>query len=416
MTKFMASAEFDVVIAGASLHGVTVARILRQVVGPELRIGLIDYSGTLRSVATIQKESPRAFAVAAASKNLLDTLGIWTRVEDDAQPVRRIEITDTPLKSVVRQPLLSYDNLTEAGAPASYIVPDGALRRALFDGFSDACDVQVFSGANLLSCGQDASGTRIEIALDDGSSVTASLLIGADGPRSRVRQLAGVRTLQKDYRQTGLCVRVGFERPHGERAVQHFLPGGPFAILPLSHNRACITWSERRDVADRLLDLPAEEFACELRQRIGSRYGKIEVLSQVASWPLMMHLARHFVGERFALVGDAVRGVHPIAGQGMNLGLRDVAALGDVISDAVSVGGDIGAGEVLSAYERWRRFDSTLSTATFDRLNALFSNDVPLFRAAREIGVRAVDRMPGLKQAFVTEAAGLSGQVPSLMQ
>ncbi len=206
------------------------------------------------------------------------------------------------------------------------------------------------------------------------------------------------------------------EKPHGGRAVQHFLPSGPFAILPLTGNRSCITWSEEEKRAKEILALDDAGFLAEVEQRFGYRLGAIVLEGPRASWPLDMHLARALVADRFALIGDAAHGVHPIAGQGLNLGLRDVAALTEVVADAARLGLDIGSVTVLERYERWRRLDSALSAATFDALNRLFSNDWTVLRTARDFGLGLVDRMPGLKQFFVTEAAGLTGDVPKLLR
>jgi 2-octaprenyl-6-methoxyphenol hydroxylase len=198
--------------------------------------------------------------------------------------------------------------------------------------------------------------------------------------------------------------------------VQHFLPSGPFAILPLKGNRACITWTEDADEARRILTLDDESFLAEVEQRFGGKLGTIALDGPRQSWPLEMHLARRYVGHRFALVGDAAHGVHPLAGQGLNLAFRDVAALTEVVSEAVRLGFDPGDTQALARYERWRRFDSVVSAAAFDGLNRLFASDLTLLRSAREFGLGLVDRMPALKRFFVSEAAGLTGELPRLLK
>jgi 2-octaprenyl-6-methoxyphenol hydroxylase len=218
------------------------------------------------------------------------------------------------------------------------------------------------------------------------------------------------------YPQTGITTTVGLAQPHAGRATQHFLPSGPFAILPLPGDRASITWTEDRQRAHAILALDDAGFIAEVAKRFGHRLGAITLAGPRAAWQLDMHLARGLIADRFALVGDAAHGVHPIAGQGLNLGLRDVAALAEVVADAARLGLDFGSVAVLERYERWRRLDSALSAATFDALNRLFSNDWTLLRSARDFGLGLIERMPGLKRLFVAEAAGLSGDVPRLLR
>jgi 2-octaprenyl-6-methoxyphenol hydroxylase len=242
------------------------------------------------------------------------------------------------------------------------------------------------------------------------------LLVAADGRNSPLREAAGIGVVRWSYPQTGIVATVRLDRPHQGRAVQHFLPSGPFAVLPLTDDRACITWTEDAARASAILALDDAGFLAETEKRFGYRLGSISLAGPRASWPLDMHLARALVADRFALVGDAAHGVHPIAGQGLNLGLRDVAALTEVVADAARLGLDIGALTVLERYERWRRLDSALSAATFDALNRLFSNDSTPLRTARDFGLGLVERMPALKRFFVSEAAGLNGEVPRLLR
>jgi 2-octaprenyl-6-methoxyphenol hydroxylase len=259
----------------------------------------------------------------------------------------------------------------------------------------------------------DPHGVSIRLA---NATLRAPLLVGADGRASRLRDDAGIKILRWSYPQTGIVTTVGHSKPHHGRALQHFLPSGPFAILPLTHNRSCITWTEASAGAQELLALEDEGFRAELDRRFDYRLGQIVAVGARAAWPLDMHLARALVGERFALIGDAARVVHPIAGQGLNLGLRDVAALTEVIADAARLGLDIGAQLVLERYERWRRLDSALSAATYDALNRLFSNDWTLLRTARDFGLAVLDQLPALKQFLVAEAAGVTGEVPKLLR
>jgi 2-octaprenyl-6-methoxyphenol hydroxylase len=241
-------------------------------------------------------------------------------------------------------------------------------------------------------------------------------VVAADGRRSFLREAAGIKVVGWSYPQTGIVTTVAHERPHEGVAVQHFLPAGPFAILPLCGDRSCITWTEDRDEARRILALDDAAFLAEVDLRFGGRLGTLSLAGPRGSWPLEMHLARSYVAPRLALVGDAAHGVHPIAGQGLNLALRDVAALAEVVADAARLGLDIGSTDTLRRYERWRRFDSVLSAAAFDGLNRLFSNDWTLLRTIRDAGLGLVDRLPAVKRMFVGEAAGLSGELPRLVR
>jgi 2-octaprenyl-6-methoxyphenol hydroxylase len=262
------------------------------------------------------------------------------------------------------------------------------------------------------------STTDTEIAIDlaRGSPLAARLLIATDGRRSPLRAQAGIKVVRWPHDQIGIVARLHHERPHNGRAVQHFLPGGPFAILPMRDQRSCITWTEERVRGEAILALDDRGFLAEIEQRFGHRLGALRRDGPRASWPLEFQIAHTMIARRFALAGDAARSVHPLAGQGLNLAFRDVAALTQCLAEAMRLGLDPGDGTALEHYERWRRFDSVTSAAAFDALNGLFSNDSVLSRAARDAGLGIVDRLPGLKQAIVREAAGQTGDIPRLLR
>jgi 2-octaprenyl-6-methoxyphenol hydroxylase len=256
------------------------------------------------------------------------------------------------------------------------------------------------------------------LTLRDGRRLTASLIIAADGRSSRLRDGAGIKTVGHDHPQIGIVTTIRHSAPHGGRAIQHFLPGGPFAVLPLAGGHtSCVTWSEDAAQARVILALPDAAFLAEIDTRMAGARGTLTLGEAAArqSWPLESRLARSFVAPRLALVGDAAHSVHPIAGQGLNLAIRDVAALVECMADAAHAGGDIGSAAVLERYEQWRRFDSGVSTAAFDGLNRLFSNDYTLLRAARSTGLGVVNSMALVKRLLVKEAAGLSGKLPKLL-
>lgn len=400
----------DIVISGGSYAGLALALALAQgldgisitVVDPKPRGG---GDGLL--------EDPRAFALSAASQRLLEAIGIWPVLAQAAQEVNTIEITDSSLDAGVRPTLLTYANEIDDGSAASFIVPGGPLLMALDAAARAAPAIHFVTGSVV---GYDAGDHEARIKLSDRRTVAAPLAVAAEGRRSTLREAAGIKLVGWDYGQTGIVVTVEHERDHNGQAVQHFLPSGPFAILPLPGHRACITWSETTAEARRILALGDAAFLAEVDKRFGGKLGQLRLAGPRASWPLSMHLARSYIAPRLALIGDTAHGVHPIAGQGLNLGLRDVAALAQEIAEAMRVGLDPGNAETLKQYERWRRFDATVSTFAFDGLNRLFSNDWTLVRAARDMGLGLVDRLPFLKRALVSEAAGVTGDLPRLLK
>lgn len=399
--------DHDVVIAGGGLTGLVLARTLAGVFGQDAHIALLDAGGAGG------RADPRSYALSAGSRRLLEAVGVWSAVAGEAQPVSGIDITDSSLTDAIRPILLSYDTTVAEGEPGMWIVPADALQRAASAAPPGVAGVTQIS-ATATGLTADASGIAVQLA--DGRSLNAGLVVACDGRNSPLRTVAGIKTVDWRYAQTGIVTTVRHERPHGGRAVQHFLPGGPFAILPLTGNRACVTWTEQAGEAARILALDDAGFLGELEKRFGHRLGALELAGPRGSWPLAMHLARELIAPRFALAGDAARGVHPIAGQGLNLGLRDVAALSECLVDAVRVGLDVGDATALERYARWRRFDGAASAAAFSALNALFSQDNALLRSVRDAGLGIVDRMPGLKRALVGEAAGLTGEVPKLLK
>lgn len=402
--------NYDVVISGASAAGLSLALALAQASEGELRIALVDRTWPPQSMSG----DVRAYAISAASRHMLEALGVWNSIAAHAQPVRRIEITDSRLDAGIRPVVLTYDNITDEGEPATHIVPGSQIVSALADRAAEFPAIDRFTPSQIES--YNVTPSCLTLAFSDGRSMRARLLVSAEGRQSPLREQAGIKMIGWSYEQTGIVTWVAHERPHEATAVQHFLPAGPFAILPLTGDRSCITWSEQSSEARNILALDEAAFLAEVERRFGGRLGAITMVAPRQSWPLSMHLARSYVADRFALIGDAAHGVHPIAGQGLNLALRDAAALAEVLIEAARLGLDLGNAEILSRYERWRRFDSAISTATFDGLNRLFSSDNAVVRAARDAGLGLVDRMPVIKQLLVTQAAGLSGDLPRLLR
>ncbi len=402
--------QYDVLISGASVAGLSLALALAEAGEGELRIALLDRAWPPES----GRRDVRAYAISAASRHMLQALGAWKCVAPHAQPVRRIEITDSRLDDGYRPVVLTYDNVLEDGEFATHIVPGAEIVSALAGRVGGFLAVDRYMPGEIAAFEPGTAGLTVSLA--DGRRFKTRVLVSAEGRQSALRDRAGIKIISWPYHQIGIVTWVDHERPHEDTAVQHFLPGGPFAILPLTGSRSCITWSEEAEEARRILALDDTAFLAELEKRFGGRLGALKLAAGRQSWPLSMHLARSYVAERFALVGDAAHGVHPIAGQGLNLALRDAAALSEVLIEAARLGLDIGNSEVLLRYERWRRFDSAVSTAAFDGLNRLFSSDSAVLRGVRDAGLGLVDRMPAVKQLLVTEAAGLSGELPRLLR
>lgn len=406
---------FDVVIAGASHSGLAAALALSRALGDDLRVALIDRK---RPTQTPGTPDVRAFALSAGSRRLLEAISVWPKLAALAQPVERIDITDSALDDAIRPVLLSYDNHVGAAEPAMFIVLAEALRNALAEAVGASPGIRILAPAEIVACETRTDSVHLVLrgALAERTEIRTRLLIAADGRASPVREMLGLQNLTWQTEQTGIVTTVHHERPHDGCAVQHFLPAGPFAILPLPGNSSCITWTEASETARAILGLPDDLFLAEVERRFGFKLGAVSLASPRAAWPLEFQIARRLIAPRVALIGDAARTVHPIAGQGFNLGLRDVAALTEVVAEGMRLGLDPGDATGLERYERWRRFDSTMSSAAFGALNAMFSNESVVLRGVRDAGLGVVDRLDGLKQLLVTEAAGLTGEVPRLLK
>lgn len=398
--------SFDVIVAGGSFAGLAVVRGLVQALRPDLRIAIVD-----RAQEPAQSDG-RAFAIWAGAKAVLESLGVWEAIAPEAQVMSSIEISDSALSDGIRPTRLTYDAVTPEGKPAAFMVPARVLSRALYDSIKNETSVTWIAPAeaDALMLGAHTA----ELTLRGGEVVRAPLCIAADGRHSKLRDAAGIKTVGRAYGQTGIVATVAFSEPHYGVAVQHFLPGGPFAILPLKDDRACITWSADKDEARRVMALDDAGFLAELDLRIGGRFGAISLAGPRQSWPLDIVLPRQLIAHRFALMGDAAHGVHPIAGQGVNLALRDAAALVEILADAARLGLDLGAGVHLERYQRWRRFDSFMSASLYDGVNRFFGADNSVLRAGRGAALGVLDRVGSVKSLIVAEAAGVTGELPKL--
>jgi 2-octaprenyl-6-methoxyphenol hydroxylase len=397
----------DLVVGGAGFAGLALAIALRQGLGDSFAVTVVD-----PALGAAQSKDPRASAIAAAARRLFEAIEVWDGVAAEAQPIIDMVVTDSKLDDAVRPTFLTFGGEVEEGEPFAHMIENRHLVDTLV---AKANELGVDLRAGSVS-GFEHKANSIEGALADGEIISTRLLVGADGARSQIRETAGIATHGWNYDQSAIVCTVAHEREHNGRAEEHFLPAGPFAILPLTGKRVSIVWTETAQEAQRILALPDTEFHDELEKRFGLHLGDLEVTTKPRAFPLGLHTAREFIGERLALVGDAAHIIHPIAGQGLNMGLRDVAALAEAIADAARLGLDIGAPDVLQRYQRWRRFDTMTMGVATDGLNRLFSNSSDVLRLARDVGLGLVERMPALKKVFIREAAGFTGDVPKLLK
>lgn len=401
--------EHDVIIAGGGLNGTALALALAQ---GGIRVALVDPMAV--GVRAAPGFDGRSYALSIASKSLLQALDLWGEVADTAQPILDIHISDGRVGDGPSALTLEFDHAEIEEGPMGFMVEDRFLRPALLNAVAAQDRIVAVNGLSVT--GQAPRDTGIVATLSDGSQITGRVLVGCDGRNSGVGQRAGIRRIGWQYGQNALVAAVAHDRPHHGIAHQFFMPEGPLAILPLNGQRSSIVWTERSNTARVLTDLADDAYLDILRPRFGDFLGDISLAGGRYTYPLGLSIASSFVADRTALVGDAAHAVHPIAGQGLNAGLKDVASLAEVLILARRRGEDIGRADVLDRYERWRRFDvSTLALAT-DAFNRLFSNDNAFLRAARDLGLGAVNALPGLRRRFIREAAGLTGDRPKLLQ
>jgi 2-octaprenyl-6-methoxyphenol hydroxylase len=392
----------ELVIAGGGLVGLTLGIACADA---GLEVIVVDRENVAAKLA--EPYDGRGSAIALGSQRVLATTGIWPHVYREAEPILEIRVADdnAPL-------FLHYDHREVGDEPLGWIVENRMLRRALYERVQALPSLRLLAPLGVESIERRPS--RVRALLSDGRYVDAALCAAADGKNSPLRRAAAIHTTEWSYPQTGIVCTARHELPHHGIAVEHFLPAGPFAILPMTGNRSSIVWTERAELAPELMRLDQEGFRAELARRFGDFLGRVEVEGPRWAYPLAFMHAESYVAPRLALVGDAAHVIHPIAGQGLNLGIRDVAALAECIVEQRRLGLDIGSGETLQRYERWRRFDNVALAAVTDGLNRLFSNAIPPVKLVRDVGLAAVNVMPPLKRLFMRHAMGTLGDVPRL--
>lgn len=412
IVQHASDADCEVLIAGGGMVGLTLGLSLARA---GLSVILVDQADP--SALRDDSADGRASAIARGSQQILDAVGLWAALAPVAQPILDIRVSDASPGAAASHLFLHYDHREADGRPLGYLVENRLIRRALASAVEGQERLTVLAPRRVSHVGRGMAA--VEVGLDRGETITARLIVGADGRRSFLRQSAGIPVVAWDYPQTGIVATVQHAQPHRGVAHENFLPSGPFAMLPLvddeqGRHRSSIVWTERRELAPTLLALNDERFSREIERRFGASLGAIAVTGQRWFYPLSLSHAERYCDHRLALVGDAAHAIHPIAGQGLNLGLRDLAALAEVVVDAWRLGLDPGSLAVLRGYERWRRLDSLLLIAATDGLNRLFSNRLAPLRLARDLGLAAVDRAPGIKRLLMRHAMGLVGDIPRL--
>ncbi|WP_444667874.1 FAD-dependent monooxygenase [Cereibacter changlensis] len=400
--------DADILIAGGGLNGPALALALAQ---SGFTVTVVDARpAPARAEAGFDG---RAYALAIASKRLLGMLGIWDTVAAKSQPILQIKTSDQAGDGPAPF-FLTFDHAEIEEGPMGFMLEDRHLYAAFLAAMQAHPRITLLSGESVVA--QEVTASGVTVTLGSGRSLAARLLIGCDGRGSGTAERAGIKRSGWGYGQTALVTAIAHEKPHHGIAHQYFMPSGPLAILPLPGNLCSIVWSESEAAAAAIQALPDAEYLAALRPRFGDFLGEISLAGTRFTYPLSLSLANSFIAPRVALVGDAAHGVHPIAGQGLNLGLRDVAALAEVLTLAARRGEDIGAPDVLERYQRWRRFDATALALGMDTVNRLFSNDNPLLRLGRDLGMGLVNAMPNLRRGFIRQAAGLTGDLPKLLQ
>lgn len=408
-TTILRGMKSDLIIVGGGLNGPALALAAAQA---GFSVTIID--ALPRPAREVPDFDGRSYAMALASVRLMRALGLWNELADVAQPMLEIKVTDGRAGEGPAPWMMHFNHAEIEEGPMGHMIEDRHLRPALLRAMDAEDRITQIDGDSVTSQASTAAG--VTVTLTSGQTLTGALLIGCDGRGSGCATRAGIKRTAWDYGQTAIVCALEHDKPHNGIAHQFFMPSGPLAILPLTGDRCSIVWSEQSDRAAEVMALNDAGFLDALRPAFGSFLGDICLTGKRFSYPLGLSLAQSFIGARLALVGDAAHGVHPIAGQGLNAGLRDVAALAQVLSEARARGEDIGNPQVLARYQQWRRFDTaTLAMAT-DSFNRLFSNDNPLLRTARDLGMAAINAAPALRRTFIREAAGLTGDLPDLMK
>ncbi|MEL6464085.1 MAG: UbiH/UbiF/VisC/COQ6 family ubiquinone biosynthesis hydroxylase [Pseudomonadota bacterium] len=401
--------DSDILIVGGGLSG------------PILALALARSGHTVTVIDALAEKARknddfdgRSYAVALTSQRLLDGIGLWDTIAEHSQPILDIKVSDGRAGEGPSPFFMHFDHAEIEEGPMGHMVQDRHIRGALLNAMAATDGIMHLAGETVTA--QSVAPGAVTVILASGKNLTGKVLIGADGRNSGTATRAGIKRTGWGYGQTALVCAIAHDKPHNGIAHQFFMPAGPLAILPLPGNLSSIVWSETAENAAAFHTLPDDDYLTMLQPRFGDFLGDIQLAGQRYTYPLSLSLAHNLAADRIALIGDAAHGVHPIAGQGLNAGMRDIAALAQIITDASRRGEDLGSITILKRYEEWRRFDNTALALATDAFNRLFSNDNVLIRSVRDIGMGVVNALPGVRRSFIREAAGLTGDLPRLMR
>ncbi len=405
MTKLsLQKMQTEVAIVGGGMVGMTLALALARI---GIKVIVVDRDTPQEK--TQSERDGRVSAVAYGSMRILDAIGVWQHVKEEAEAITDIRVSDGAT------PFFLHYHYEEVGeAPFGWIVENRLLNQAFAAASNDISFLTHLAPVRIAKIERDAKG--VMLTLEDGRQISAALLVGADGKNSFVRKHASIESIETVYDQTAIVCTIQHEKPHEGLAQERFLPNGPFAVLPMTNNRSSLVWVEPKNHADYYLTLPEDKFVEEIKFRVGEYLGEISLEGKRWSYPLSLQHAKTYIDTCLALIGDAAHAIHPLAGQGVNLGFRDAAVLSELIEDAKRVGIDIGSLTVLEHYQRWRRPDNLLMMAMTDGLNRLFSNRNAALKNARGLGFWMVEKLPPLKKFFMRSAMGMAGDLPRLMR
>jgi 2-octaprenyl-6-methoxyphenol hydroxylase len=394
----------EVLVVGGGMVGMTLAAALA---GAGVSVVLLDREDPAAQQGALY--DGRTSAIAWGSARALDGIDVWRGLARHAEPIQEIRVSDGP--SLL---FLHYRHEEVGEHPLGYIVENREIRRVLAGQLAALPKARIAAPARLAALRREPGGVRATLA--DGTAIRAQLAVAADGRHSPLRGEAGIATTEWSYPQTSIVLTAAHARPHRGVAHERFLPAGPLAFLPMQGDRSSVVWTEHRALVPALLALDDAALAAELQRRFGPSLGALAIEGPRWSYPLALMHAERYVDARLVLVGDAAHAIHPIAGQGLNLGLRDVAALAEILVDAHRLGLDLGGADLLARYQRWRRFDNVALMVATDALNRLFSNQIPLVRLARDLGLGLVNELPPLRRFFMRHAMGVVGELPRLVR
>jgi len=397
--------KFDIIIVGGGSIGLTMAASLVKF-GSDLKIAILD------KAEFVAPADSRSSALAFGVTRIFETLGIWEEMLKTSNPIDKMKITDSGKNDISRPVFLNFEGEITPNNPFAFMVPNNTTMKALLKLVKGK--VSFFSKAEIKTFESDNFSAKL--ILKSGELLQAPLIIGADGAKSMMRQIANISTIGHEYGQSGVVTTISHEKPHFNTAYEHFRPNGPFASLPLPNNRSSLVWSEKTAQAEILRDMKHSELEGKIEEVMGHVLGRVKIEEKVMAFPLRLQVAKQFFAPRLALIGDAAHVMHPITGQGMNFGLKDVAALSEILIEAMRLGRDIGASDVLEDYQNWRRYDVAMMGFATESLNRLFSNDIAPIRAIRDVGLGMVEKMPFVKDQLISHAAAISNKEPRLLR